>query len=205
MPGRRRLSVRRQHRFRCLRGFSSEPPRTRTWNLEIKSPRRGRCRALHALAKPAYLNLFLCPGLQSMAGGHVSGGVRVVSGEVRRQWITRRRFLAIQMCQMLGGPPNRRGEAPTRDFHLRLRFPGPFTRADIHAGLTHVVLTTMRRTGDYGRLWPCRTRAMHDPASGLRRISPSKLSEKGFEHRSERGFGSIRRAQRTEKCLLGGS
>jgi hypothetical protein len=60
-------------------------------------------------------------------------------------------FFAIQMRQMLEGPPNRRGEAPTRDFHLRLRFPGPFTRADIHAGLTHVVLTTMRRTGDYGR------------------------------------------------------
>ena len=49
-------------------------------------------------------------------------------------------FFANQMCQMLGGPPNRRGEAPTRDFHLGLRFPGPFTRADIHAGLTHVVL-----------------------------------------------------------------
>ena len=60
-------------------------------------------------------------------------------------------FFAIQMCQMLGGPPNRRGEAPTRDLNLRLCFPSPFTRADIHAGLTHVVLTTMRRTGDYGR------------------------------------------------------
>jgi hypothetical protein len=125
---------------------------------------------LHRVADPPYLSHFPFSALPCVAPYCVPGGIRVVSGEVRRQWITRRRFLCKPDCQMLGGPPNRRGEAPTRDFHLRLRFPGPFTRADIHAGLPHVVLTTMRRTGDYGRLWPCRTGPMHDPASGLRRI-----------------------------------
>src|SRR3712207_7988454 len=35
--------------------------------------------ALHALAKSAYLNRFLCPGLRRIAGGCVPGGVRVVS------------------------------------------------------------------------------------------------------------------------------
>jgi hypothetical protein len=124
------------------------------------------CRGLHALANPISKRFSLlclarsCTVLRSRWYQVKSGdsGLRVAG------------FFAIQMCQMLGGPPNRRGEAPTRDFHLRLPFPVPFTRADIHARLTHVVLTTVRRTGDYGRLWPCRTRAMHDPASGLRRI-----------------------------------
>jgi|SRR5215212_4343683 hypothetical protein len=48
---------------------------------------------------------------------------------------------------MLEGPPNRRGEALTRDFHLRLRFPVPFKRTDFHAGLTYVVLIIMLGTG----------------------------------------------------------
>jgi len=43
--------------------------------------------------------------------------------------------IANQMWQMLGGPPNRRGEPPRRDFHLRLRFPVPFNRADIYSVL----------------------------------------------------------------------
>src|SRR5215213_11170993 len=55
-------------------------------------------------------------------------------------WVTRRGSVASQMWQALEGPPNRRGEVPTREFNLRVRLPVPFTRADIHAGLTHVVL-----------------------------------------------------------------
>jgi hypothetical protein len=65
-------------------------------------------------------------------------------------WIARRGSVACHMWQALEGPPNRRGEGPTRDFNLRVRLPVPFTRADIHAGLTHVVLTSMRRTGAKG-------------------------------------------------------
>ena len=53
---------------------------------------------------------------------------------------------ANQMWQALEGPPNRLGEIPTRGFNLRIDFPLPLTRADIHARLTHVVLTSMRRT-----------------------------------------------------------
>jgi hypothetical protein len=99
-----------------------------------------RCRGLQRLANPAYLGGFLFSGLLRVAPYCVPGGIRVVSREVRRQWITRRRFLCNPDVPYARGPPNRRGEAPTRDFHLRLRFPSPFARADIHAGLTHVVL-----------------------------------------------------------------
>jgi hypothetical protein len=95
---------------------------------------------LQRLANPAYLGGFLFSGLLRVAPYCVPGGIRVVSREVRRQWITRRRFLCNPDVPYARGPPNRRGEAPTRDFHLRLRFPSPFARADIHAGLTHVVL-----------------------------------------------------------------
>src|SRR5215210_4523009 len=65
-------------------------------------------------------------------------------------WVTRRGSVASQMWQALEGPPNRRGEVPTRDFDLRVRLPVPFTGADIHAGLTHVVLNSMRRRGAKG-------------------------------------------------------
>ena len=51
------------------------------------------------------------------------------------------------MRQALEGPRNRRGEDPTRDVYLRLRSPVPLNRADIHAGLTHVVLTIMLGSG----------------------------------------------------------
>jgi hypothetical protein len=90
----------------------------------------------------------LCSELHRIALPVVSEWYQVTSGD---SGLRVAGFFAIQMCQMLGSPPNQRGEAPTRDFHLRLRFPSLFTRADIHTGLTHVVLTTMRRTGDYGR------------------------------------------------------
>ena len=50
------------------------------------------------------------------------------------------------MWQMLGGPPNLQGETLTKGRHLRLRFPILFNRANIHAGLAHVVLTVMLET-----------------------------------------------------------
>jgi hypothetical protein len=34
---------------------------------------------------------------------------------------------ANQLWQALEGPHNRRGEVPTRDFHLRVELPVPFT------------------------------------------------------------------------------
>jgi hypothetical protein len=50
------------------------------------------------------------------------------------------------MWQMLGGPPNLQGETLTKDGHLRLRFPILLNRANIHAGLAHVVLTVILET-----------------------------------------------------------
>jgi hypothetical protein len=63
-----------------------------------------------------------------------------------------------------GGERHSEGKAPPRSsenplprtpvnslsWDLRVRLPVSFTRADIHAGLTHVVLTSMRRTGAKG-------------------------------------------------------
>ena len=57
---------------------------------------------------------------------------------------------ANQLWQALERLHNRRGEVPTRDFHLRVELPVPFTRADIHAELTHVALTSMHRSGAKG-------------------------------------------------------
>lgn len=71
---------------------------------------------------------------------------------------------------MLGGPPNRRGEAPTRDFHLRLRFPVPFNGADIYSGLTHVVLTSMRKIGAKGSSGDPTRRSMQTAGYGLLRM-----------------------------------
>jgi hypothetical protein len=72
------------------------------------------------------------------------GGVRVVS---KGRGLRTAGSSANQMRQALEGPPNRRGEDPTRDVYLRLRSPVPFTRADIRAGLTYVVLTIMLGPG----------------------------------------------------------
>ncbi len=51
------------------------------------------CRGLLRAANPAYLGGFLFLSLLRVAPYCARGGVKVVSGEVRRQWITRRRFL----------------------------------------------------------------------------------------------------------------
>jgi hypothetical protein len=44
---------------------------------------------------------------------------------------------------------------------------------------------------------------MHDPASELRRIHLLRLSEKGYEQRSEREFGRAGRQKWVEKCRFG--
>jgi hypothetical protein len=54
---------------------------------------------------------------------------------------------ANQMCQALAGPPNRRGDVPTRDIHLCGDPPIPFTKTDNHAGVAHVALASMHRSG----------------------------------------------------------
>ena len=64
----------------------------------------------------------------------VAGGLSVADSFANQTW------------QALEGPPKRLGEVPTRGFNLRVDLPLPLTRADIHARLTHVVLTSMRRT-----------------------------------------------------------
>ncbi len=53
---------------------------------------------------------------------------------------------ANRVWQMLGVSPNLRGKAPTRSFHLRLRFPVPFNGVNVHAGLAYVVLTIRLET-----------------------------------------------------------
>jgi hypothetical protein len=52
-----------------------------------------RCRGLLRLANTAFLGSFLCSGLLRVAPYCAPGGIRVVSGEVKSWWITRRRFL----------------------------------------------------------------------------------------------------------------
>ena len=54
---------------------------------------------------------------------------------------------ANHMRQVLEGPLIRQDEVPTKYFHLRLSFPVPLNRADIHAGLTYEVLTIMLGLG----------------------------------------------------------
>src|SRR5919112_6741206 len=92
----------------------------------------------------------LFPRLPGIAACCVRVRVKLGSSGVENSWIARRGSVASQVWQALEGPPNRRGEVPARDFDLRVRLPVSFTRADIHAGLTHVVLNSMRRTGTKG-------------------------------------------------------
>ena len=54
---------------------------------------------------------------------------------------------AIERWHELEGPPNRRGEVPTRDFHLCGELPIPLTRTDKDAGVAHIALTSMHRSG----------------------------------------------------------
>ena len=52
--------------------------------------------------------------------------------------------------QALEGLPKRSGEGSTEDFNLCVGLLIPFTVADIHAELTHVVLTSTHVTGAKG-------------------------------------------------------
>jgi hypothetical protein len=70
----------------------------------------------------------------------------------------------------VGVPPNRLGEAPARDFHLRVDLHIPFAKADIHAGLTHVALTSTPRTGTKRSSGEPNKRSMQNTGYGLRRI-----------------------------------
>jgi hypothetical protein len=58
---------------------------------------------LQGVATPAYLRGFLFCALLGVAPYCVPGGIRMVSGEVRIQWITRRRFLCNPDAPDAGG------------------------------------------------------------------------------------------------------
>jgi hypothetical protein len=120
----------------------------------------------------------LCPVLHRIAFPVVSEWYQVKSGD---SGLRVAGFFAIQMCQMLRGPPNRRGEAPTRDFHLHLRFPSSFPRMDIHAGLTYVALTSTHRIGTKRSSGEPNKRSMQNTGYRFRRIYlPRTLVNKGL-------------------------
>jgi hypothetical protein len=73
--------------------------------------------------------------------------------------------------QALEGLPKRSGEGSTEDFNLRVGLPIPFTAADIHAELTHVVLTSTHVTGAKGSSGGSTGRSMQNSGHGLLRIS----------------------------------
>src|SRR5215212_9290385 len=71
--------------------------------------------------------------------------------------------------QALEGLPKRSGEVSTEDFSICVA-PIPFTAADIHAELTHVVLTSTHVTGAKGFSGGSTGRSMHNAEYGLLRI-----------------------------------
>jgi hypothetical protein len=73
--------------------------------------------------------------------------------------------------QALEDLPKRSGEVSTEDFSICVGLPIPFTAADIHAGLTHVVLTSTHVTGAKGFSVGSTGRSMYDAGYGLLRIS----------------------------------
>jgi hypothetical protein len=81
---------------------------------------------------------------------------------------------ANQMCQALAGPPNRRGDVPTRDFHLCGDPPIPFTKSDNHAGVAHVALTSMHRSGAKGSSVDPTRRSLQYAGYRLPRDTPSR-------------------------------
>ena len=72
--------------------------------------------------------------------------------------------------QTLEGLPKRSGEVSTEDFSLCVGLPIPFTAADIHAGLTYVVLTSRHVTGAKGCSGGSTGRSMQNAGYGLLRI-----------------------------------
>jgi hypothetical protein len=61
----------------------------------------------------------------------------------------------------------------------------------------------MYGAGGIGRYRQNRAGAMQHPASELPRIRLLRLSEKGYEQRSEREFGRAGRQKWVEKCRFG--
>ena len=72
--------------------------------------------------------------------------------------------------QALEGLPKRSGEVSTEDFSLCVGLPIPFTAADIHAELTHVVLTSTHVTGAKGSSGGSTGRSMQNAEYELLRI-----------------------------------
>ena len=110
----------------------------------------------------------LCPLLQSVAYGLGSSRVKWSLKFVEK---VRELFVAgsvvNQRWQALEDLPNRRGEVPRRDFNLCGGLPIPFTKANIHAGLTHIVLTSIHRTGAKGSSVGPTRRSMQNAGYGL--------------------------------------
>jgi hypothetical protein len=71
--------------------------------------------------------------------------------------------------QALEGLPKRSGEVSTEDFSLCVSLPIPFTAADIHAELTHVVLTFTHMIGANLSSGGSTEPAMQNAGYGLRR------------------------------------
>jgi hypothetical protein len=76
--------------------------------------------------------------------------------------------------QALEGLPKRSGEGSTEDCSLCVGLPIPFTAADIHAGLTYVVLTSRHVTGEKGCSGGSTERFMQNAGYGLLRIHLSR-------------------------------
>src|SRR5215217_2542495 len=105
-----------------------------------------RCRGLHRVADPPYLGHFPFSALPCVAPYCVPGGIRVVSGEVGRQWITRRRFLCNPEVADARASDRSTRRSPDERLQPPSTLPVPFNRADIHPRLTHMVLTIMLGT-----------------------------------------------------------
>jgi hypothetical protein len=73
-------------------------------------------------------------------------------------------------AQLLEDPPNRRGEVPTRVFHLCGDLPIPFTRTDKHARVARIALTSMHRSGAKGSSVDPTRRSLQNAGYRLPRI-----------------------------------
>src|SRR5215218_5253174 len=74
----------------------------------------------------------------------------------------------------------------------------------LYAAPQHVGFRVWYRTGAIGGFWPYGPGAMQDSGYELRRIYLLKLSEKGYEQRSEHVFGPIRKPKWAEEPLFCG-
>ena len=95
--------------------------------------------------------------------------------------------LVNKRWQALEGLPKRSGEGSTEEFNLCVGLPISFTAADIHAELTHVVLTSTHVTGAKGSSGGSTGRSMHNAGYGLRRIHLPRTRVNRRE-KKDRGF-----------------